>query len=247
MALSAGSIYSARRGRWAAAGALGGLAALTRVTGFVVFVPVVIMFLYGPRTDKPPERIGPRWRPRYRLDRSLFWAGLIPAGTALYGCFLSLRGYGFLAFMHAQTRVLHHVKMWPVMTVWQAAGDAWSRLELGMRGMAAGLPPQNQSVLGLLALIAALMALRAVWRRLPFCYAAFIVAGLLIPLSNPTIGDPLKGLARYESVLFPLFIGGAAWAHERGVKRPLLLGSAALLMLFTVQFATWHVVGSPGL
>ena len=64
------------------------------------------------------------------------------------------------------------------------------------------------------------------------------------PIGCPVVGDPLKGLPRYESVLIPLYMGAAAWARERGVRRPLLLGSAALLVLFTAQFATWHVVGS---
>jgi hypothetical protein len=244
MALTAASIYSARRGRWAWAGVLGGLAALTRVTGFLVFVPIVVMFLYGPRTDKHPERYGPRWLPTYRPGPSLLWALLIPGGTAVYAGFLKLTGHGFLAFMHAQTHLLHHVIMIPVLTVWQAATDGWSRLELGIQGLGGGLSPHDQSVVGFLALVAAALALRAVWRRLPFCYAAFIVAGLLIPLSSPTVGDPLKGLPRYLAVLFPLYMGAAAWAHERGVRRPLLLASALLLALFTAQFATWHVVGS---
>jgi hypothetical protein len=244
MALSAGAVLSARRGRWALAGALGGLGALTRVTGFVVVVPVVIMFLYGPRTDRAPDRSGPRWVPRYRIDRSLLWAALIPAGTALYACYLKLKGYGFLAFMHAQTHLLHHQLMVPVVTVMQALEDGWDRLQLGMMGLGASLSSNYQSLVMLVALTAALLALRSVWRRLPWCYSAFVVAGLLLPLSSPTVGDPLKGLGRYESVLFPLYIGAAAWALERGVKRPLLIAFAVVLMLFTAQFATWHVVGS---
>lgn len=244
LALTAGSLYSARRGRWALAGVLGGLAALTRVTGFLVVVPVAIMFLYGPRDDARPERPGARWLPRYRITPRLLWAALIPAGTAMYGTYLKLRGYGFLAFEHSQTKLQHHVLMFPLVTIWQAAEDGWNQLRLGLTGWGGLLSTHHQSVVGLLAIVAALLALIAVIRRLPFCYGAFVLAGLLVPLSSPVVGDPLKGLPRYESVLIPLYMGAAAWARERGVRRPLLLGSAALLVLFTAQFATWHVVGS---
>jgi Mannosyltransferase (PIG-V) len=247
LALTLGSVYSARRGRWALAGLLGCLAALTRVTGFLVVIPVVIMFLYGPRTDAAPVRHGPWWLPRYRLTPSVLWAALIPAGTALYGCYLKLRGYGLLAFEHAQTHLLHHVFAFPVTTIWWAAEDGWNQLQLGIRGWGGTLSTHHQSVVGLVAVLLALLALCAVFRRLPACYGLFVLAGLLIPLSSPVVGDPLKGLPRYESVLFPLYMGAAAWAVERGVKRPLILGSAALLVLFTAQFATWHVVGSQAL
>jgi hypothetical protein len=58
------------------------------------------------------------------------------------------------------------------------------------------------------------------------------------------VGNPFEGLARYEMVLFPLYMWLAAWAVERRLNRPLLLGCCALLAFFTAQFATWHVVGS---
>jgi len=45
-------------------------------------------------------------------------------------------------------------------------------------------------------------------------------------------------------VLFPLYVSAAAWALEHRMRRPLLLAFALLLVLFTAQFATWHVVGS---
>jgi hypothetical protein len=45
-------------------------------------------------------------------------------------------------------------------------------------------------------------------------------------------------------MMFPLFMWLGAWAHERGVERGLLIVSAVLLAGFTVQFATWHLVGS---
>ena len=249
LALSAGTFYAARRGRWAMAGALGGLAALTRVTGVLLVLPVLILFLYGPREDAEPDRAGPgrallaRLLPRYRLTPAVLWAALIPAGTVVFSGLLMLAGYEPLAFMDAQTQFTHHVFALPWVSVWDGILVAWQQLRLGFLGIV-GIDSQTQSVVGLLALTAAVLALWGVFRRLPLAYGMFIVIGLLVPLSSPTVGDPLKGLARYVTVLFPLYMAAAAWAVERGTRRWLLLGFGAMLVFFTAQFATWHIVGS---
>jgi len=54
LALSVGCIYLARRGRWWAAGLLGGLAAASRNTGVLLAVPLLLLYLYGPRDDALP-------------------------------------------------------------------------------------------------------------------------------------------------------------------------------------------------
>ena len=53
IALSAATFYAARRGRWAWAGVLGGLAGMTRIGGFLLVVPVLLLFYYGPRQRAP--------------------------------------------------------------------------------------------------------------------------------------------------------------------------------------------------
>jgi hypothetical protein len=51
LALSVGLFLCARRGRWAIAAMLGALAAATRSTGVVLLVPLLLLYLYGPRED----------------------------------------------------------------------------------------------------------------------------------------------------------------------------------------------------
>jgi hypothetical protein len=243
LAFSAGTFYAARRGRWAYAGALGGLAALTRVTGVLLVVPVLLLYLYGPRDDAEPDRPMVRLMPRHRVTPAILWAALIPLGTAGFSGYLTLRGYGPLAFLHAQTQFSHHRVMLPFVSVWDGALVAWQQLKLTFEGIS-GFASQTQGVVGIAALAAALVALCGVFRRLPFAYGAFVVVGLLVPLTSPTIGDPLKGLARYETVMFPLFMWAGLWVAERGTRRVLLLACGALLLFFTAQFATWNIVGS---
>lgn len=56
MALSIGLFLCARRGRWASAAMFGALAAAARSTGVVLLVPLLLLYLYGPREDRDPER-----------------------------------------------------------------------------------------------------------------------------------------------------------------------------------------------
>lgn len=249
--LSAGTLYCARRRRWALAGVLGGLGALTRVTGILLFVPVLLMYLYGAETNTMPMVHESRLRPRHRVNRSVLWLGLIPLGTGLYSAYLWIAGFGPLSFVRSQTHFLHHELMLPVLTVWHAAQSAWLQLRLGMTGNAGVIAPHAptivgyaQSVVGFLAVLIALVGLVVALRRLPFPYVAYVLVGLLVPLSTPTVGDPLKGFPRYALVLFPLYMVIAQWAIERGVRRQAIVACGALMVLFTVQFATWHVVGS---
>ena len=48
--------WSARQGRWAWAGLCGALAGATRSTGLMLIVPALLLYLYGPREDRPPDR-----------------------------------------------------------------------------------------------------------------------------------------------------------------------------------------------
>ena len=53
LALSVGLFWSARHGRWMWVGVLGALAGATRSTGLVLILPALIIYLYGPREDRP--------------------------------------------------------------------------------------------------------------------------------------------------------------------------------------------------
>ena len=243
LALTAGTFLAARRGRWALAGALGGLAAMSRVTGVLLLVPVAMLFLYGPRSDEPEPGPARGLRPRYAFSPRLLWALLIPAGGVLFGAYTAARGFGFFASFHAQHIFWQHRFSGPIAAVWHgltAASDQVKALATGHLTDAT----RGASVLQVIVLAVSCVGLVGVARRLPPAYAVYVGLGLLVPLWSPTVGDPLRGLDRYASMMFPLFMWLGAWAHERRVESPLVAVSALLLAGFTVQFATWHLVGS---
>jgi hypothetical protein len=125
LALSVGVFYAARNGRFAIACVLGALAGATRSAGLLLLLPVVVLYIYGPREDREPDfppraagahtlrrRVGAlpdllaglrsAVAPRYRVHRDALWIVLFPAGLALFMAYLALAGGDPLAPFHAQ-------------------------------------------------------------------------------------------------------------------------------------------------
>jgi Mannosyltransferase (PIG-V) len=255
LALSVGLFWSARHGRWASVGLLGALAGATRSTGLVLALPALMIYLYGPREDRPPDPpLGRRrlLRTRYRVRRDALWLGLLPLGIVLYGAYLGLSGGDPLAPFNAQEVWGRHFAG-PYVGVWdglKAAFEGARQLLSFQRHhvyfpAAPGSPfvSAGHDLVLLAFLLAAVPAVVGVLGRLPIAYGAYVIAALALPLSYPVSAQPLMSLPRFLVVLFPLGIWGGAWLTEHPrAQRPALALSAALMVFFVDQFATWHWV-----
>jgi hypothetical protein len=250
--VSVGAFLAARQGRWAVAGALGGLAALTRNSGVLLLVPLVLLFLYGPRADRPASTAArpPWWRPRHPPARELAWLLLVPLGLALYLGWSAIALGDALAPYHAQALWLRHFE--PLGAIAGGVRAAW----LGLRQLVHGSPTSRYfgenggdpfqvaadslMLLGFLAF--ALVACVGALRRLPFAYGAYAAVALAMTLSYPLDAQPLMSLPRYMVVLFPLQMWLARWCGERGGVERAVGVSAVLLGLFAAHFAHWGFV-----
>ncbi len=260
LALSLGAVFEARMGRWAPAGLLGALGAAERNSGVVLVIPLALLFLYGPRADRPPgqaspgPRPGARWRrllPRYRIEPQIAWIALVPLGMVAYLVYLALSVGDGLAPLHAQTLWFHHFAG-PFGGAWNGAVAAWDGLRQLVQGSRvpvyftpAGGDPFTVAGINLMLfafLVLGVFAIIGTLRRLPIAYGAYVLAALALPLSDPVKPQPLASLPRYEIVLFPLFMWAAVWLEERGWSDNGLAGSAVLLGLLTAMFATWRFV-----
>jgi hypothetical protein len=259
LALSVGVFWFARQGRWIWVGVLGALAAATRSTGLLLALPALMLYLYGPRQDRPadlPRAAGAAFvrllRPRYRVRRDILWLGLLPAGLVLYLVYLGLAGGDPLSPFHAQDVWGRHFAG-PYLGVWDgitAAFDGLRQLLSLSRHpvyfpIAVGDPfvVAGHNLVLLAFLLAAVPAIVGVLRVLPLAYGAYVLAALALPLSYPVSAQPLMSLPRFLVVLFPLGMWFAAWLAARPrAQRPVLAASAALLGLFAAEFATWHWV-----
>jgi hypothetical protein len=224
LALSVGSVYAARTGRWAWAGAAGALGAATRSAGVLLVVPLVVMWLA--RADGRPRRAG-----------DAAWIALVPVGLAAFCAALALGGGDAFAPMHAQDIWFRHFAG-PFVGVWDGTTAAWH----GVHHL--DDPASRADVVLFGFLVAAVPLVIGTVRRLPPAYGAYVLAALALPLSYPVGPQPLMSLPRVLAVLFPLFMWLGAWLSEGGRLRraAVLAPSAAGLAIVTGVFATWHWV-----
>jgi hypothetical protein len=232
LALSVGAVYAARRERLRLACVLGALAALTRVTGILVVVPIVFFEV----------RRGGRLRPRAA------WVLIVPAVLMAYLGYLASRGYGLLAPFQQQTSAQHgHQFGGPIATIVQGVRAAASGVQSLLGGtqhiyspsVGGPLSQGAESIWLLLVLALAIWALVMAARRLPVGYVAYAGLTLLICISSPVAGEPLKSLDRYVLTIFPLWMAAGAWLAQRRVTRAAVILSAALLAFYTYEFTTW--------
>jgi hypothetical protein len=221
--LSVGSILAARRERWALAGILGGLATVTRVTGLLLFLPIVIMHL----------------RSRREINRQLGWALLVPAALVAYLTSLAATGSSWLAPFQAEG-VWHREAVGPITGVALALKAAIH----GAGAIANGAPvmydparPSAMSVYLLLVLVIAAIFLVACFRRLPLEYGAYAAAALMVCVASPMHGQPLISLDRYVLTIFPLWMAAGAWVQRRRLTPIAVIVGALMLVFYTVAFS----------
>jgi Mannosyltransferase (PIG-V) len=232
LAVSAGSLLCARRGRWWWAGALGAAAAATRSAGVVLLVPLVML----------------AW-PRWRDLRALV---LVPAGLGAFMAAMALSGHGALAPFHVQD-VWFREWAGPfgglrdaVVAAWDGARQLLSGQREHVYFTAAGGDPFYVARMNLMLfafLVLGVVALVGAARRLPRAYPAYALAALALPLSYPVGPQPLMSLPRFELVLIPLWMWWGWWLSRHPRARPVALAAGVgCLVAFSAMFATWHWV-----
>ena len=96
-------------------------------------------------------------------------------------------------------------------------------------------------ILQALALVAALVLIPIVVRRLGWGYGAYVLTLLLIPLLGT---KDFQGVGRYVLAAFPCFaVGGRLLASRPRPRLVWLLGSGALLLLLSSAYARGYYVG----
>ncbi len=255
---SVAAVYAARKGAWGWAGVAAAAASGTRSAGVLLLVPLALLYLYGPREDRPNERSPyPRrgWlgslRPVHAIRADAAWLALAPAGLGAYCVYLGAAHGDPLAFSSVQVFWSREFAG-PLGGAWEGLVAAWAgarQLLSGSRetvffAAAAGDPyrvaAHNLILFGFL--VFGLAAAVGVLRRLPFAYGAYVVCALMLPLSYPVGPQPLMSLPRFLVVLFPIFMWLALVCEERGLAERVAAASAVVLGLFVTQFAGWHWV-----
>jgi Mannosyltransferase (PIG-V) len=235
--LTVAAFVLAERRRYPAAGAVAGLALLTRPTG-VALLPALALLA---------------WRERDRV-RALAWLALAPLMFAAYPLYLWQADGDPWAFLRAQRLWSRHLSpAGPFGGIWDGLRAGWAGIEQLASGSQTHIywtavrdtDPIRAATLNLecLAFLVLFVVLTVIaWRRFGAPYGLFAALSLAIPLSVPSERWPLLSMPRFGLTIFPLFLalavlGGRPWAHTA-----IIAVSSLLLGVSVVQWALWQWV-----
>lgn len=212
-----GSLWAARRGRPLAAGLLGLLASLTRLTGWGLVLPLGYEYLR--RRDFEWRRIG--WRG--------LAAFLPPLGLVLFVGWRHFAGLPPLSDVYRQ--------FW-----FQSTGLPGVDIVRSLGTLFTGVGPRAGEVtlvldvatVGLLALTTVM-----VFRRLGAAYGLYSVMMLLFMFLPTSELKPLYSFSRYALAFFPTFMVLGAAGRNPWINRLILYASIALYLYFSGQFFIW--------
>ncbi len=210
LALTLGAFLAARRRRFVVAGALGGLAALSRVTG-VLLLPVLALEAWA------------EWRETRRARPAWLGLGLIGVGLGIYLALnVSVMGEPF-AFLRAHHEHWYRSSDWP-----------WNGLASLLRARAERGANESQ-MLGTQELFFALLTLTATVvsvRTQRAAYALWMVLNWIIFVGQSFV----YCVPRFALTLFPLFLLFGRLSRERLWAATLTLWSLLFLGLFAAVF-----------
>jgi Gpi18-like mannosyltransferase len=214
--LTVAAFYYMRARAWWIAGAVGFLAALTRVEGVLLIVPF-LMEWYAARGSSAKATFS-----------GLLAGMLIPLGLAVYMAYLWVLRADPLYFSHVQVHWNRHLA-----PPWVSVLGALGKIAHGPGALVVA----NQSLeVGFTLLM--IGVLLAGWHSLRPSYIAYMALSILVPMSTSN----LMSMPRFALVLFPMFAILARWGERPWVNNVILAFSLPLLGLFTVLFADWYWV-----
>ena len=218
LALVLAAFLLAERGTFLGAGAVAGLAMLTRPVGIALLPALAVL----------------AWRAPNRRRALVELAVAVPI-AALYPVLLGVWIGEPFAFFRAQEGIWERTLSWagPLGGLWEgvaAVFDADPPRELAL----------NLQQLAFTLLFVALAVF--VWRRFGAPYGLFALVSLAIPLSYPAEHMPLLSMSRFGLVVFPLVLALAVLGSRPRVHDAIVAVSALLLGVAVVQWALWQWV-----
>lgn len=214
----------ARRDKWIVAALFGALAALTRLQGALLIVPLAYLCWESDRRLPTADREFQVSGFRFYVSRLTLLLA-IPLATAAFLAFTNL------SLLSSYVGELHARFVFP----WDNLAASIALLASGRAGWV--------DVLNLLTTIGFGAMMIAIWRALPREYGLYALAMYFAPLFRMTTTQPLVSMDRYALAIFPAFILLGARGQNAWVNRAVVYLSFPLQLYLSAQFVLWGWVG----
>ncbi|MBN2386301.1 MAG: glycosyltransferase family 39 protein [Anaerolineales bacterium] len=220
-------LHALRRQKWALAGLWGGLAALTRITGLFLVVPLAYA-LWAAWQEAGEASLVER--------RQIAGRGLA-AGALMMGLYAIFPAWIWLGLGRPPTAILDALNArggtltLPGLNILEAV----RRIFLGQ------LVAENLIELTFSLVFIVLTVF--IWTKLPRIYGLYAAVLILFFLTRMGSPQPLVAMTRYVLEIFPAFLLLGLWGQKAWVNRLVLYLSWPGLLFFTAQFVIWGWVG----
>ena len=215
LALTLGSIFSARKERWWLAGVLGAFSWMTRANGIVLLPALAV-------------EAGHQWFITKRWRWQWLWVAFVPVGFVVY-LYLNWRISGDpFAFLKMRKELFHMTSSWP----WIGIADAFRNLRR---------TPNQAEIVGTQELIFTALGFVcsiASWFKLRPIYATWITGNWLLLVCVTFV----ESMPRYALTMFPIFFFFAFASENRFWRVIITMWSVLFLALFSSLFVRgWSV------
>lgn len=209
-------LYWARKEQWLAAGLTGGFAALARLPGILLLLPLTYAAWEA-------------WRRGLRRG----WGAPLSMGTILAG-------------WYAYQWIVLHQPPTAILTAQNQRGGyltlpGLNIVEAFRRILTGQLVFENLLEVGFTLTFIVLTIF--IWKKLARLYGLYAAALMLFFLSRMGSPQPLVSMTRYCLEIFPAFLLLAMWGSRPWVHRLILYLAWIGLLFFSAQFAIWGWVG----
>ncbi|MBN1811548.1 MAG: hypothetical protein JXA14_06915 [Anaerolineae bacterium] len=211
------SFWMMRRGWGWASGLCGALAALTRLQGAVLVLPLLF------------EALRARGYRVFPLGVDLVWP-VLPA-------------LGSLGFLLGRA----WVGIEPISTVYavrwnQGPTWPWVGMIANLNNMIAGVAHPTD-YLDFVVVLIFIVLTGVAWRRLRFSYVLYMAVMLFFSTASLRTPHPMASVGRYMMALFPAFFLLGQWGRNAWLNRLILYPSVALFLYLSGQFVLGGWVG----
>ncbi len=225
--LATTSLYFARKKSWAAAGALGALATLTRLNGLALIFPII--FEYLNQTQNPistwklsdlRKELAKKIKPSVMLKEKIYFIALIP--------------FSFLSYLiFTQINYERWTKIFSAMSVWNQDKIVfplqvfWRYIKIISSFDFANYVYQI-ALIELFFVLLYIATLIYSYKKIRFSYWLLFAVSILIPSLTGTF----QGMPRYGLHLYPLFLSLFLLLENRPTIVKLIYFVISILLLF---------------
>jgi hypothetical protein len=217
------TFYFAEKEKWWLAGMFGVLASMTRSVGFLITIPIILIYLFKKKLDLR----------QVRLDLLPILA--IPLGVLLFMGILLLYGRHPLDFIAANRQAWPRIIAFPW---WDLSRSIEMITSYDLSAFFAGNFPVR--LLAGVVLVSLFLILSIiVLFKVDFSYGIYSLLSMLFFLSNPAKEWQLYSNLRFIVVIFPVFILLAQYGKNKWINYLVITFS----LLFLAIFATYNGMG----